>query len=136
MSERVLEGGCQCGAIRYRLRGEPVFAAVCHCQMCRRAHAAPSVAWAMFAEDQVQFHGEPLKQYRSSAEAQRGFCAQCGTQLSFSASFLPGLIDVAIGSLDDAAQIQPQLHYWCASKLPWVAIGDDWPQHAELPPFD
>ncbi len=50
-----LEGGCQCGAVRYAITGEPALAAICHCTMCRRAHAAPAVAWAMFQDAQVSF---------------------------------------------------------------------------------
>lgn len=48
MSDPLLEGGCQCGAVRYRIAGRPVMAALCYCSMCRRANAAPAVAWAMY----------------------------------------------------------------------------------------
>lgn len=43
MSDAVLEGGCQCGSVRYRITGDPVMTALCHCTMCRRANAAPAV---------------------------------------------------------------------------------------------
>ncbi|TXL73859.1 GFA family protein [Vineibacter terrae] len=134
MTEQTREGGCQCGAIRYRITGEAAFAAVCHCAMCRRAHAAPSVAWAMFEESQVRFVADRPKTYASSAEAQRGFCPACGTQICFTASFIPGLIDIAIGSLDQPETLSPTLHYWDSRRLPWVHIGDDWPRFPELPP--
>jgi len=94
MNEGELEGGCQCGAVRYVLTGTPVMAALCHCTMCRRANAAPAVGWAMFSEEQVRFTKGPPTQYASSPEAKRGFCAQCGTQISFTASYIPGLIDI------------------------------------------
>src|SRR6202795_638470 len=55
MDDEELKGGCQCGAIRYEISGTPVIVAVCHCTMCRRANAAPAVAWAMFQESQVRF---------------------------------------------------------------------------------
>ena len=51
----VREGGCQCGAIRYRAEGEPLLKALCHCVTCRRASAAPTTAWAMYQESQVTF---------------------------------------------------------------------------------
>ena len=89
-----------------------MFAAICHCSMCRRAGGAPAIAWAMFAEDQVEFPNEKPKTYASSPPAQRGFCPHCGTPISFTATFIPGLIDITIGSLDDPAAIQPSLHYW------------------------
>ena len=100
MSEQESHGGCQCGAIRYRIDGEPLMAAICHCTMCRRANAAPAVAWAMFQESQVVFSNGPPAAYASSPGATRGFCPVCGTQISFTADYIPGLIDITIGSLE------------------------------------
>jgi hypothetical protein len=131
-----LEGGCQCGRVRYRIEGEPVFSAICHCSMCRRAHAAPAVAWAMFNEAQVSFSGAARATYASSPGAQRGFCAACGTQISFTASYIPGLIDISIGSLDRPEAIAPQLHYWDSRRIPWVRFGDGLPVHPEFPPVE
>src|ERR1700752_4440632 len=101
MPDVVLEGGCQCGQVRYRIVGPTLAAAICHCTMCRRASAAPAVAWAMYREDQVSFLREQPARYRSSAEAVRGFCARCGTQICFLANYIPGLIDITIGRLDN-----------------------------------
>lgn len=136
MSENSLEGGCQCGDIRYEISGDPMMAAICHCSMCRRANAAPVVAWAMYAQEQVRFtQAEPLT-YASSPEARRGFCPRCGTQISFTASFLPGLIDITIGSLDQPEAVPPTLHYWHSKHLGWVEFADRLPRHPELPPFE
>ncbi|WP_119420790.1 GFA family protein [Desertibaculum subflavum] len=134
MAERVLEGGCQCGAVRYRIAGEPILSAICHCSMCRRAHAAPAVGWVMFQEGQVTFTKAEPARYASSVEAQRGFCPTCGTQISFTASFIPGLIDITTGSLDTPEAVPPTLHYWDTRRLPWMRIGDDLPRYPEFPP--
>lgn len=136
MGKAVLQGGCQCGAVRYSITGEPILAAICHCTMCRRAHAAPAVAWAMFDESQVAFDKGQPRPYASSADAQRGFCRDCGTQISFTASFLPGLIDISIGSLDDPEAIRPTLHYWDNEHLSWVEFADGLPRHPEFPPME
>ena len=133
MSKKTISGGCQCGQIRYALQGEPILAAICHCTMCRRANAAPAVAWAMYKETDVRFSGVPPTEYRSSADAARGFCSRCGTQISFTAEFIPGLIDITIGSLDDPNAIEPQFHYWYSKHLSWVNFEDRRPKHAELP---
>jgi hypothetical protein len=136
MSDRNLEGGCQCGAIRYRVTGEPVMAAICHCAMCRRANAAPAVAWAIFEEPQVVFlRGSPTI-YGSSPGERRGFCPACGTQISFTADYIPGLIDLTIGSFDHPETVAPTLHYWDRERLPWLRFADDLPRHPEFLPVE
>lgn len=134
MTDEKLEGGCLCRAIRYQISGEPVMAAICHCSMCRRANAAPAVAWAMYKESQVVFVKESPKSFASSAEAKRGFCPVCGTQICFTAEFIPGLIDITIGSLDRPEMVAPTLHYWDSRRLPWVNFLDNLPRFPEFPP--
>lgn len=131
-----LSGGCQCGNVRFEVSGEPVIVAVCHCTMCRRAHAAPAVAWAMYRQDQVRFNRAQPKSYRSSPNAQRGFCSECGTQISFVSAELPGLVDLTVGSFDHPESLPPTLHYWDSKRLPWASFADDLPRHAEFPPFE
>lgn len=90
----------------------------------------------MFQETQLRFiHGEP-QTYASSPAARRGFCAHCGTPLCFAASFLPGLIDVAIGSLDDPEALRPAMHIWHASHLSWVELSDALPRYPGFPPAE
>ena len=129
-----LEGGCQCGAVRYVASGDPLMTALCHCTMCRRANAAPAVAWVLFEAANVRFTaGEPAR-YASSPEAQRGFCARCGTPLSFAASYIPGLIDLTVGSLDHPERVKLDFHYWYSNHLSWLEFADDLPKHPEFPP--
>jgi hypothetical protein len=109
-------------------------AAICHCTMCRRANAAPAVAWAMFRESQVVWRQGSPATYAPSSGAERGFCPACGTQISFTADYIPGLIDITIGSLDHPEMVAPALHYWDAERLPWVHFADDLPRYAEFPP--
>ncbi len=120
MTHQTHEGGCQCGAIRYQIVGEPVMASICHCSICRRVSTAASMAWVMFRNHQVRFlHGEPTR-YTSSAGAERSLCSVCGTQISLTATYLPGLIDITLGSLDRLKAITPRLHYWGTRRLPWA----------------
>lgn len=134
MTSKQIEGGCQCGSVRYVINGTPAMTALCHCTMCRRANAAPAVAWAMFKQSEVTFLAANPKLYASSQEAQRGFCEACGTQISFLATFLPGLIDITIGSLDDPELLPPQFHYSYATHLGWVEFSDTLPRYPGLPP--
>jgi len=104
--------------------------------MCRRAHAAPAVAWALFDSSQVEFtKGEP-KTFESSPDAERSFCGDCGTQISFEASYLPGMIDISVGSLDDPGNISPSLHYWYEEHLAWFNVGDNLQRYDQWPPLD
>lgn len=132
--ENQLEGGCLCGAVRYVATGAPLMTALCHCTMCRRASAAPAVAWVMFEAQNVRFtSGEPAI-YASSAEAARSFCARCGTPLAFTASYIPGLIDLTVGSLDRPEQVPIDFHYWYSKRLSWLHVSDGLPKHPEFPP--
>ena len=130
-----LTGGCLCGAVRFRVRAEPIVTALCHCALCRRAAGAPVVAWAMFPLPAFALEAGAPTSYASSPGVERGFCGRCGTTLSFVADFLPGLIDLTIASFDAPERLPPQLHMWERMRVPWLAIGDGLPRHAELPPF-
>ncbi len=133
MSEQ-RQGGCLCGAIRYEVVGEPVVVALCHCSMCRRSAGAPAVAWAMFEQGALRFVGGAPAVYSSSPGVERAFCARCGTPLTFRAEFMPGLVDVTVGSMDAPATLPPQMHIWAAKRLPWFLLGDSLPRHDGLPP--
>ena len=71
------EGGCQCGAIRYEVKGEAGHRALCHCSDCRKSAGATPVGWALFAQDQVTIRGAAAR-YQSSEHAVRHFCPTCG----------------------------------------------------------
>ena len=112
-------GGCQCGAVRYRLDAEPARANVCHCRMCQKASGGPFMAFAgATLSNLVWTRGRP-KTFASSDVAERGFCAACGTPLTY---FIPGRdwISVTIGSLDRAGDAAPATQYGSESKLPWT----------------
>jgi hypothetical protein len=60
----------------------------------------------------------------------------CGTQISFAADYIPGLIDLTIGRPDHPEKVAPTLHYWEARRLPWVHLADDLPRYPEFPPVE
>ena len=67
MSDQVAEGGCLCGAVRYRVRGEPLSSGVCHCRSCRRTSGSPMLPWVTFLNAQFEvIQGRPAE-YQSSA---------------------------------------------------------------------
>ena len=130
MSHSKLEGGCLCGAVRYETNGPVSLETNCHCTICRRASAAPFVAWFTVATADFRFtRGEP-KRFRSSSAAERAFCSTCGTQLTFQAAENATEIDITTCSLDEPERVPPRDHTWVRSQLPWVKLADDLPTHA------
>jgi hypothetical protein len=130
-SSKFADGGCVCGAVRYRVRGRPDNTMVCHCRTCRRIAAAPVVAWITFASDRFELlRGEPT-QFKSSDPVVRTFCAQCGTPLTYEHRDRPGFIDVTTCSLDDPNLFPPTHHSWLGHDLRWVRFGDDLPTFQE-----
>ena len=100
-------GGCQCGAVRFRVEGELGRASICHCRMCQKAFGAFCRA-AGLGEDRSDHldAGEP-KRFQSSNRVARGFCADCGTPLTFEWS--KQVIELAIGAFDRAAVTRPRI---------------------------
>ena len=134
MSDGV-EGGCLCGSVRYKVAGVPEAVALCHCPTCRRAAGAPAVAWAMFPGDQLTITRGQVAHYASSDGVERGFCAGCGTTLTFTADFMPDLVDVTVASFDDPERLSPSMHIWESRRLAWLELADSLPRHAEFPPM-
>ena len=112
-------GGCQCGAVRYRLDAEPAGSNVCHCRMCQKAGGAPFMAFAgVKLAELVWTRGAP-KIFASSDFAERGFCSDCGTPLTYRATE-HDRIAVTIGSLDHGGDVPPEKQFGTESKLPWT----------------
>ena len=116
-----LTGGCQCGAVRYRLDAEPTGANVCHCRMCQKASGGPFMAFAGVRLTQLAWTRGRPKVFASSAVAERGFCPECGTPLTYRI-LDQDRISVTIGSLDDPATVAPAMQYGVESRLPWLEL--------------
>jgi hypothetical protein len=125
---QVYEGGCMCGAVRYRFQMRPLAVSHCPCAMCRRATGAPFITWMTITPETFRWtKGEPAE-FRSTAEVRRGFCGNCGTTLSFASDAHPEELDIAAATLDEPALVAPDDHLWIGSKLPWIELDDDLPR--------
>ena len=113
-------GGCQCGAVRYALYAEPTNPHVCHCRMCQKAVGGYFGAFAgVPLADFAWVKGEPGT-FKSSELAERGFCRECGTPLSF--RYIDrDRMSVSLGSLDDPARVAPAKQFGLESRLPFIA---------------
>ncbi len=129
-------GGCMCGAIRYEVSEPPRESGTCHCHTCQQFSGSAYFAFARFSASAFRFtKGEP-KLYRSTAIAERGFCSDCGSSLTF--RYLEALGEnvesgpdqywIGIGTLDHPESVTLDLHYGVEGQLPWVHFDDDLPR--------
>ena len=124
-----LTGGCLCGKIRYEIAGEAIGNTACHCVDCRRASGAPFVAWLSVARTAFRVTAGNLKLYASSPKVERGFCADCGTPITYHSAAFADEIDVATGTLDQPDAAPPERHSWVSQQLAWVKLADGLPRH-------
>ena len=113
-----MNGGCQCGAVRYSLFEAPE-STVCHCRMCQKAVGGPFAALSKVKTTQFAWtKGQPAS-FQSSSVAERHFCSACGTPLTF--HYLDGdAIEVTTGSLDNPASVPTTKNFGTESRLPWI----------------
>jgi len=116
---QINQGGCLCSAIRFRVSGEPVFSIICHCSTCRRASAAPAVAWLTFDRGQLEVLSGQPRIYRSSQGVVRQFCGTCGSQLLYESVENPTTIDITTASMDNPNLFPPTLEAWLEHRVSW-----------------
>jgi hypothetical protein len=127
-SERTLEGGCLCGATRYRVEGRlrPVIA--CHCGQCRKTSGHHGAATAVAREGFSLLSGEgAITWYPSSPGVRRGFCSVCGSNL-FWDSEAKREICIMAGTLDQPTGLALESHIFVGEKADYYEVGDGLPQ--------
>lgn len=128
---RIMEGGCLCGAIRYRITGTARSSVICHCASCRRASGAPTVAWLTVDRERFEVLRGATRAFDSSPRVIRRFCADCGSALAYENSKSPATIDITTASLDDPGAFPPTAEVWLDHKIFWQPIRADLTQHRE-----
>ena len=127
----LLTGGCQCGAIRFALTAAPVRISICHCRMCQKASGAPFASFADIEKSDFAWtRGKPAA-FKSSSIAERDFCAQCGTPLSFRR--IDGeRIEIMTGTFDRPDRVIPTRQYGTESRQGWVVGISNLPSQTTL----
>ena len=120
MSDIRITGGCQCGAVRYALHGEPTKPRICHCRMCQKHAGSYFGAFANVDMKDFELTRGKLGLFRSSGDGDRTFCRDCGTPLGY-LHISGDRVAVMIGSLDDPAAIRPTAQYGIEARMPWFA---------------
>ena len=128
---QINEGGCLCGAVRYRMTGTPVHSAICHCRTCRRASGAPTVAWVTVKRAQFEILAGKPRAFQSSPGVIRQFCGTCGTALTYENSDSPSTIDLTTLSLDEPNRFPPTKEVWVEHKVSWQLTDPALSHHAQ-----
>ena len=126
-----ITGGCQCGAVRFRVDGDFGEASICHCRMCQKAMGGlfgpfvsvpPGLLWTRGAR----------KRFQSSNKVSRGFCGECGTPLTY--EYGSTSIALAIGALDRPGDVRPSEQLASSAQVPYFTDLAGLPVHAEAEP--
>jgi hypothetical protein len=125
-----IEGGCLCGAVRYRSQSEPLMQVVCHCKTCQKNSGSAFSLNVAVPQDSLAVEGDALRTYNdhsgsSGQPFQRHYCGECGSHVYSNGPAYGAAAFIKAGTLDDAAWLAPSVHIWCAEKLPWVAIPEN-----------
>jgi hypothetical protein len=124
----ILQGSCNCGAVKFTLAQAPTDATACHCTQCRK-QSGHYFASANLPKAAVQMTGEEnLAWYQSSEKVRRGFCSKCGCWLFWEPVFRDWT-SVALGSLDGKTGLQLQQHIFVANQGDYYTLGDGLPQN-------
>lgn len=127
MNDRIAEGGCLCGRIRYGVSGEPVATTLCHCRSCRRASGGTNVAWAVFDKSAVEWLRDQPAAYSSSPGIRWLHCAACGSLVGYTRASRPDHLDITTGTLDEPDRFPPAVEIWLEHKIGWETLNSALP---------
>lgn len=123
----LLEGGCMCGAVRYRIEGPPLIVHCCHCTECQRQSGSAFAVNAMIERSRIELLAGETVAGHMPAESGKGQtvhrCGECGVILwSHYSGAGPAIAFLRAGTLDDPSAYPPDIHIFTRSKQPWVQL--------------
>jgi hypothetical protein len=129
----LLSGGCLCGAVRYAVADEFIYALNCHCSNCRRATGSAFKPFAGIERDKLSITqgADNLLIYGDKHASHDTHCKTCGSLL-FSVVRDGAYVHLTLGTLAEPPAIRPSAHIFVGSKASWHDITDDLPQHDEF----
>lgn len=132
-----VEGGCQCGAVRYQLTAGPLGVYNCHCKDCQRASGATHTISMLVPRERVELLSGEMDFYDKAADSGRVVrmfgCVRCGTKIWNEPLSAPDRLVLKAGTLDDASWATPIGNIWTDNRLPWVTINADEPDFPGQP---
>jgi hypothetical protein len=129
-ADETFDGGCDCRAVRYRLRSRPMFVNCCHCRWCQRETGSAFVINAMIESDRVELLAGPVDIVDTPSHSGNGQriarCPKCRVAL-WSHYSSPLVSFVRVGTLDEPDDFPPDVHIFTTTKQPWVQLSGDVP---------
>jgi len=134
-----IEGGCLCGAVRYRVEAEPLAGIACHCRDCQYLSGGAEANVILVPRPGPTAPSGETRTFRSTAdsgfEVWRSFCPICGTPLMSGTASHPEVVAINVGTLDDPREFRRQGHIWTVSAPPWHLMEPDLPRSEKNPDF-
>ncbi|MEZ5865523.1 MAG: GFA family protein [Geminicoccaceae bacterium] len=131
-------GGCACGAVRYTIAAEPIFANHCQCRDCQRASGTGHASYLTFpSRAQVELTGAATHHDLvgdSGKVKTHAFCPACGSPVYLTLSAMPDLFAVHAASLDDPGRFAPQVVTYASAAPAWDHLDPALPKFARMPP--
>jgi hypothetical protein len=122
------EGGCLCGAVRYRLDARPATMTACHCDACKKMSGATNLLVVTAPRDRFHHLSGDVQRYRRTADSGRQSdvvrCATCGTRLWHEPQSAP-IVTLAAGTLDDPSWVVPASEIWVERASPAAIFHSD-----------
>lgn len=131
-----MQGGCACGAVRYRLDETPYDSGWCHCRMCQTVSGTPGIVFTTVARKNYTLEqGEKhVAYFASTSFGRRSFCGRCGSPLTIEVNHQPDEIDITVATLDDPAAVRPGFHIYVSEAPHWLEFKDGLPTFEKLRP--
>jgi hypothetical protein len=131
----MLKGSCHCGRVQYEVQAIDGGLWHCHCQTCRKTHAAQRNTAAKVSRDNFRLTkgAENLTHYQSIPEKFRHFCASCGSHIYAEYPGRPFVV-LRAATLDDDPGVRATMNVWTSHDLPWLDEVSNVPHYPEGPP--
>ncbi len=122
-------GGCQCGAVRYRCTSSPFVCYTCHCRACQHITASAFATCIQVPAEALEvLSGSPgvfTRVADSGNTLTTSICTVCGSALFVANSARPRIRTIYVGTLDCASEVEVDAHIWVSRRLPWVVLPKD-----------
>jgi hypothetical protein len=118
------EGGCRCGALRFRISAPPMLTAACHCTGCQKMTGGPySLSVTVPAEGFTLLSGDPVLGGLRGPQVHHHHCSACMSWVYTRVEGLDFFVNVRATMLDTPGWYRPWLECWTSEALPWAVIG-------------